>query len=128
MSAEFFGDWELNKWWKRKLAKLGYKSKDYHFGFKVGHCAICGNEDYVFPSGELKLCDKCYRRVKDNGAEIVSDKVVLDLNGDYCDVCGSRIYKYHKVQTYICNKCTRKIGKKAKENNEKRMYGARKIA
>ena len=121
--VQFFNDYNLNNWWKRKIAKLYPRQK---FGFKVGNCAICGTEDYVFPSGELKIGDRCYQKMLDNGAEIVSHRIGLSLKPYRCDVCGRKIYKYHVVQTYICNKCTIRIGQMAKEN--RLYYGARKIA
>ena len=124
--TDFFSNPNLNSWWKRKLAFLGVNNKNTHFGLKIGICAICGREDYVFPSGELHVGDKCYQRMLDNGAEIISHKIGLALRPIRCDICGRKIYKYHIVQTYICNKCTRLIGKRAKENRE--YYGARKIA
>ncbi len=127
---DFFSDWNLNKWWKRKLAGLGVNKKNTRFGFKVGHCAICGREDIVFPSGELHVGDKCYEKMKDNGAEITYHDIKINLRGEPCNVCGKTIYKVHIVQTYICNKCTRKIGEKAKEYREdyRKKIGARKIA
>ena len=66
---DFFSNPNLNKWWKNKLAKLGVSKRNTRFGLRVGHCAICGREDYVFPSGELHVGDKCYKRMKDNQKE-----------------------------------------------------------
>lgn len=123
----FFGNPNLDNWWKNKIASLYPKQK---FGLKIGMCAICGREDYVFPSGELHVCDKCYRRMKDNHAEITHHHVEIHLEGDICNICGRKIYKTHIVHTYICNKCTRLIGRKAREYREdyRRIIGARKIA
>ena len=124
--TDFFSNLNLNNWWKRKLAMLGVNNRNTQFGLKIGTCAICGREDYVFPSGELHVGDDCYQHMLDNGAKITFHNVAISLKPIKCDVCGRKIYKYHIVQTYICNKCTRQIGKKAKENRA--YYGARKIA
>ena len=130
MMVDFFDDWDLNKWWKRKLAGLGVTKKNTRFGLHIGTCAVCGRVDYVFPSGELRVTGEEYEKMKDNGAKIDNHWTELIPEGYRSDLSGKRTYIVHHVQTYICNKCTRKIAEQARKNREdiRKKIGARKIA
>lgn len=126
-----FGNFWLNKWWTQK--KLGmYPLTKLGFG-KERPCPLCGRrEDYLFPSGELILCDECAGRVFNQSDVKYSARRMFNIDGEMCFWCKKKFYLGWVVVTEICNNCTDRIGRNQKEIQQFRsrrgLYGARRIA
>ena len=94
----------MNQWWKKKLARLGYKQ--YPVTVIEGVCPLCGKTDMLFrATGAFNLCQSCYRRLLDSNVEHVVKRVVMPT-GAICHNCRKHIVVVNIVSnTWVCLKC-----------------------
>lgn len=95
-------------------------------------CPLCQRRtDVLFPSGKIKLCEKCANRIFNQSDVPYRAKKIFEISGEKCYYCGETFYVGYEVETYICNRCTEKIGEREKEIQEFHLrqmnWGVRKL-